>query len=224
MSGTSGTYEIMAPVTTTPFDDRAPPDLSPGRRRGALGHPRRGCEGQGAAGGGGARHRLRRGRAGLPDAGAHRRGGRHRLPRHGQPPLHPDGRDPGAARGHRGQDPARLGLRGGRQPGARHQRRQAGRRQRVRGAVRPRRRGPGAGPVLDHLPRVDRPGRRHARHRVLRRDDRLPLLGRGPRARPGRRVPRRCSSSRRPTRPAPSTRATKSRPSASGRCPRGSGC
>ena len=33
---------------------------------------------------------------------------------------------------------------------------QAGGRQRLRRAVRPRRRGPGAGPVLDHLPRGDR--------------------------------------------------------------------
>ena len=88
------------------------------------------------------------------------------MPRAGQPPLHPDGRHPGAARGHRGQDPARLGLRGGGQPGARHQRRQAGGGQRVRRAVRPRRRGAGARPLLDDLPGIDRAGRRDARHRV----------------------------------------------------------
>jgi hypothetical protein len=40
----------------------------------------------------------------------HRRGGRRRPAGPGQPPLHPDRRDPGPARGHRGQDAARLGL------------------------------------------------------------------------------------------------------------------
>ena len=103
------------------------------------------------------------------------------MSRPGQPPLHADGRDPGAARGDRRQDAARLRLRGAAGPGAGDQRRQAGRGQRVRRAVRPRRRGHRARPVLDDLPRVHRPGRRDARGRVLRRDDGFPLLGRGPR-------------------------------------------
>ena len=156
MSGTSGTYAIIAPVTTTKSADRAPPDLSPGRRGGALGDPCRRCEGQGAAGGRGARHRLRRGRAGLPDAGAHRRGRRLACRDTANHRYTPTGGTPGAPRGHRGQDPARLGLRGGGQPGAGHQRRQAGRRQRFRRAVRPGRRSPGARPVLDDLPRGHR--------------------------------------------------------------------
>ena len=72
----------------------------------------------------------------------------------------PTGGHPGPARGHRGQDAAGLGLRGDGAAGAGDQRRQAGRGQRLRRAVRPRRRGPRAGPVLDDLSRVDRPGRR----------------------------------------------------------------
>ena len=48
------------------------------------------------------------------------------LPRPAQPPVLAGGRAARAAGGHRGQDRARLGLRGRRRPGARHQRRQAG--------------------------------------------------------------------------------------------------
>ena len=181
MSGVSGTYEIMAPVTTTPSTTEVRRISRRAAAVVALGHARRGCEGEGAEGGGGARDRLRRGRARLPDAGAHRRGRRRGLPGPGQPPLHADRGHPGPARGDRGQDQARLRLRGGCRPGARDQRRQAGRRQRVRRPVRPRRRGHRARPVLDDLPRVDRARRRDAGRRELRRDDRLPQLGRRPR-------------------------------------------
>ena len=74
---------------------------------------------------GGRRHRLRRGRARLPDAGRDRRGRRGRLPGPEEPPLHADGGPAGAARGDRRKDPARLGLRGRRRAGDRHERRQA---------------------------------------------------------------------------------------------------
>ena len=182
MSGTSGTYEIMALVTTTPSTT----ELRRISRRAAAVAPSAtlAVDAKAKALQAAGEHVIGFG-AGEPDFPT---------PAHiveaavaacrdaGQPPLHADGRDPGAARGHRGQDPARLGLRGGGQPGARHQRRQAGGRQRVRRAVRPGRRGPGAGPVLDDLPRGDRAGRRDAGRRVVGRDDRLPFLGRGPRA------------------------------------------
>ena len=127
------------------------------------------------------RHRFRGRRAGLPHTRPHRGGGRGGVPRTGQPPLHPDRRDPRPARGDRRQDPAGLGLHRQAVTGAGDQRRQAGRGQRLRRPVRPRRRGHRPGPVLDDLPRIHRPGRGHARRRVLRRDDRIPIVGRRPR-------------------------------------------
>ena len=206
MSGASGTYEIMAFVTTTPSTT----ELRRISRRAAAVAPSAtlAVDAKAKALQAAGEHVIGFG-AGEPDfptPGAHRRGGRRRLPRPGQPPLHADGRHPGPARGHRGQDAAGLGLRGRRRPGAGHQRREAGRGQRVRRPVRPGRRGPGPGPLLDHLPRVHRPGRRDTGRGVLRRDDRLPLLGRGPRGGLHARAPRRSSSSPRPTRPARCTR------------------
>ena len=53
-----------------------------------VGHAGRRRQGQGAAGPGRGRHRVRRRRARLPDARAHRRGRRRRLPRSEEPPLH----------------------------------------------------------------------------------------------------------------------------------------
>ena len=124
--------------------------------------------------GGRARDRVRCGGAGLPHARARRGGGRRRLPRAGQPPLHAHGGAPRAARGDRRQDQARLGLRGERRPGPGDERREAGGGQRLRRPLRPRRRGAGAGPLLDHLPRVDRPGRRGAGGGARRRGQRVP--------------------------------------------------
>ena len=103
-----------------------------------------------------------------------------------------------------------------RQPGARHQRRQAGALQRVRHAPRPGRRGAAAGAVLDHLPRVDPARRRRARRGHDRRDLRLPRHRRAARGRAHRRAPRCWCSSRRPTRPARSTPPPRSRRSAAG--------
>ncbi len=78
------------------------------------------------------RDRLRGRRARLPDARAHRGGGRGRLPRPQDPQVHPDRRPARAAGGPGRQDPARLGLRGGRLPDPGDQRRQAGHRQLLR--------------------------------------------------------------------------------------------
>ena len=224
MSGVSGTYEIMASVTTTPSTT----ELRRISRRAAAVAPSAtlAVDAKAKALQAAGEHVIGFG-AGEPDFPTPAHIVEAAVAACRDPANHhytPTGGHPGAARGDRRQDPARLGLRGGGRPGARHQRRQAGGRQRLRRAVRPRRRGPRARPLLDDLPRVDRPGRRDARRRVLRRDDRLPLLGRGPRGGVDAPTPRRCSSSRRPTRPARSTRATRSRPSAAGRWPRGSGC
>ncbi len=79
-----------------------------------------------------------------------------------EPSLHPGRRPARAARGHRGQDAARLRLRGRGRPGARHQRRQAGRLPGVRRDRGPGRRGAPARALLDHLPRGHLAGRRAA--------------------------------------------------------------
>ena len=62
------------------------------------------------------------------------------------PPLHAGRRAARAARRRRGQDAARLRLRGRGRPGADHQRRQAGRLQRLRNPARPGRRGAARSP------------------------------------------------------------------------------
>ena len=72
----------------------------------------------------------------------------------------PAGGLPELQRGDRGQDAARLRLRGRPGAGAGHQRRQAGDLQRLRDPARPGRRGAGAGAVLDDVPGVDPAGRR----------------------------------------------------------------
>ena len=118
-----------------------------------------------------------------------------------EPPLHPDGRPrPSCARRSRAKTP-RLGLRGHGLAGARHERRQAGGLRGVRDAARPRRRGAGAGALLDDLPRGRRPRRRRPGRR---HDDRATgfhvTVDRS--RRPARRPPRCCSSSRPTTRPA----------------------
>ena len=63
----------------------------------------------------------------FPTPDAHRRGGRRGLPRPEEPQVHAGRRPARAARGDRRQDGARLRLRRAAEPGARHQRRQAGR-------------------------------------------------------------------------------------------------
>ena len=88
--------------------------------------------------------------------------------------------------GDRGQDPARHRLRRRRRAGAGHQRRQAGRLQRLRHAARPGRRGAADRPVLDDLPRGDQARRRRAGRGRHRRDDRLPRHGRAARGRADR--------------------------------------
>ena len=112
---------------------RACTGLGPDRGHRRVGHARRRRQGQGAEGGGPAGDRLRRRRARLPDA-------RHHIveaavaacrdPRNHR--YTPGGRAARAARGDRGEDAARLRLRGAGRPGAGHQRRQAGRLQGVR--------------------------------------------------------------------------------------------
>ncbi len=78
--------------------------------------------------------------------------------------------------------------------GADHQRRQARRRQRLRHADRPGRRGPAARAVLDHLPRADPPRGRRARRAPHRRGHRLPGHRRAAREGPHRPRPRRSCS------------------------------
>ena len=116
------------------------------------------------------------------------------------------------------------GLVGERRTGAGDQRREAGGGQRLRCALRPRRRGPRARALLDHLPRGDRGWR--AGPRSSSPPTRRPASA--PRSRtsrrPGRPTPRRCSSCRPPTRRGPCTHARRSRRSAAGRWPRASGC
>ena len=186
----------------------------PGRRR----------ESQGAEGGRTAGHRVRRRRAGLPDARLHRRGRAEGAPRNRR--FHkytPAGGLPELKPGDRRQDRPRLRLRRHRRPGARHQRRQAGRVPDVRHPARPRRRGAPARPVLDDLPGVDRAGRRRARPGAHRRDHRLPRDRRASSRPPAPSAPSCSSSSPRPTRPARSTRRRRSRRSATGPPTRASG-
>ena len=147
-------------------------------------HAGRGRQGQGAEGGGPAGHRLRRRRAGLPDPRLHRRGRPAGLRRAAIPQVHPGGRPARAQGGDRGQDGQGLRLPGGGQPGAGHQRRQAGGLPDVRHPARPGRRGHRAGALLDHLPRGHRAGRRRHAARADRRAVRLPGLGRRPRGGP----------------------------------------
>ena len=119
--------------------------------------------------------------------------------------------------GHRGQDAARLGLRGRSRPGARHQRRQARGLQHLRRAARPGRRGAAAG-ARTGPPTPSRSRLAGGVPVVLPTDeiDRVPGHRRPARGGPHRPRPRRWCSCRRRTRPARSTRATRSRPSASG--------
>ena len=144
------------------------------RRHRRVGHAGRRRQGQGTAGPGRERDRLRGRRTRLPDAGAHRRGGRRRLPGPEEPPLHAGRRPPRAEGGDRPQDQARQRLRRRRVAGPGHQRRQARRVHGLRRALRSRRRGHLPGAVLDHLPGGDRPRRRSAEDHRHHGGDRLP--------------------------------------------------
>ena len=184
--------------------------------------PSRSTPGQGAEGGGRGRHRLRRRRARFPDARPHRRGGRRRVPRPPEPPVHADAGPAGAARGDRAQDQARLRLRLRGRAGARHQRRQARRVQHVPGvaAIRATR--------CCARRRTGRPIRRRSRSPAACRsssaDDgghRIPGHGRAARSGAAHRAPRRCCSCRRATRPARCIRRKRSRRSGGGRVERG---
>ena len=164
MSGVSGTYEIMASVTTTSIrrpssaGSRAgPPPSRPRPPSPSTPRPRR-CRRRGSTSSASGRasptsrrpaHIVEAAVAACRDPANH-----HYTPTGGIPAL----REAIAAK-----TQARLGPRGRGRPGAGDQRRQAGRGQRLRRPVRPRRRGHRARPVLDDLPRVDRPGRRDAR-------------------------------------------------------------
>ena len=168
-------------------------------------------QGQGAQGRRPAGDRLRCRRAGLPDAGLHRRGGRRRPPAtrsyHRYTPVAglPELRDAVAAKTRRDSgyavDAAQVLItNGGKQA--------------VYNAFATLL-DPGdevlvARAVLDHLPRGDQARRRRAGRRGHRRDHRLPRDGRAARGRTHRRGPRCCCSCRRPTRPAPSTHPIRS--------------
>ena len=108
MSGMSGTYEIMAPVTTTPSTT----ELRRISRRAAAVAPSAtlAVDAKAKALQAAGEHVIGFG-AGEPDfptPGAHRGGRRGRLPRPGQPPLHADRRPPRAAPGDRRQDRERT--------------------------------------------------------------------------------------------------------------------
>ena len=201
------------------------PSLSSHRVHRRVGHAGRRRQGQGAEGGRRERHRIRRRRARLPDARAHRRGGGRRLPRPANHRYTPDGRAAGAARRRSPTRPPRLGLRRSR-PGqvARHQRRQARGLQHLPGAAAtratrcscPRRTGPptprrsrsrGGVPVV--LPTDEADGFRVT---VDQLEAARTAAHQG-----------RCCSCRRRTRPARSTRPRRSRRSAGGRSSTASG-
>ncbi len=162
--GMSGVWAVLTtlPLSRTGLrkerDPLRPRDRpSAGRRHRRVRHPGRRRQGQGAQGGGRAGDRLRRRRARLPDAGAHRRGRGRGLPRPAEPPLHAGRRAcPSCRRRSRPRRCATRATRSTPSAGAGHQRRQARRLQHVRDAARPGRRGAAAGAVLDDLPRADR--------------------------------------------------------------------
>ena len=120
-------------------DARRPDDLPPRRRHRRVGHPGRRRQGQGAA-----RPPASRSSGSAPASPTSRRPTTSsRRPwsacRDPQNHRYTPGRRPARAEGgHRGQDAARLGLRGAAGPGARHQRRQARRLQHLRSAARTR--------------------------------------------------------------------------------------
>ena len=155
------------------------------------------------------RHRLRRRRARLPHAGPHRRGGRRRLPRPEEPPLHARRRPARAARGHRRQDGARLRATTSRP-------RQVlvtnGGKQAVYNTfaalLDPGDEVLAARAVLDHLPRAGRARRGDAGRPADRRVDRLQGHGRAARGGAHRAHQGARCSCRRRTRPARSTRPT----------------
>ena len=162
------------------------PDLPPDRRDRRVRDAQGRCQGQGPQGRGPPGDRLRRRRARLPDPRLRRRGGRRRLPRPEEPPLHPRRRPARAQAGDRGQDAARQRLRRVAGPDRGHQRRQAGHLRGLRHHARPGRRGDRAGAVLDDVPRGDPARRRRRRPRARRRDPGLQGHRRPARGRPHR--------------------------------------
>ena len=191
-----------------PWQPGRPADLRPHRRHRRVRHARGRRQGEGAQGGRPPGDRLRRGRTGLPDARADRRGGRRppartRATTATPPPAGlPELREAIADKTLRDS-----GYAGRRRPGARHQRRQAGRLPGVRR--------PCSTPATRCCcpRRTGRPTRRRSRWPAA---SPVPVVDRrvqpttwsrsSSSRRPARRAPRCCCSARRPTRPAPCTR------------------
>ena len=146
------------------------------RRHHRVRHAGRGRQGQGPQGRRTAGHRLRRRRARLPDAGPHRRGRDRRLLGPGNHRYTPAGGLPELREAIAAKTLRDSGLAVDGQPGARHQRRQAGRLQRLRQPPRPGRRGAPPRALLDDLPGVDPARRRRPRRRL--RPTRRPATGR----------------------------------------------
>ena len=147
-------------------------------------------------------HRLRRRRARLRHPRPHRRGRRRRLPRPQEPPLHAGRAACPSCGGHRRQDPPRLGLRGRRRPGGRHQRRQARRLLRVhRPLVDPGDEVLLPAPYWTTYPEPIALAGGRAGGAADRRGHRLPGHRRPARGGPHRRAPRRSCSCRPRTRP-----------------------
>ena len=211
-------------MTAQPAASSPCPRLPPDRRDRRVGDPGRRRQGQGTQGRRPPGDRLRRRRARLrrrPTTSSRRRSRPRRDPRnHRYTPAGglPELKAAIAAKTQRDSGYARRG-----QPGAGHQRRQAGRLRGVRDPARPGRRGDPAGAVLDDLPRGDPARRRRAGRRTRRRDPGLPRHRRPARGGPDRARPRCCCSARRPTRPARSTRPSRCARSASGRSSTASG-
>ena len=152
-----------------------PSRLRPDRRHRRVRHARGRREGEGAQGRGPTGDRVRRRRAGLPDAGVHRRGGGRGLPRPEEPPLHPGRRAARAQEGDRRRRPRAT-------PGYEVEPAQVlvtnGGKQAVYEAfatmLDPGDEVIAAGAVLDDLPRGDPAGRRRAGRGARRRDPGLP--------------------------------------------------
>ena len=141
LTGEGGKLCQHRQMATSPSLARSPATRRvsrPRRRGGAFGHLGDRRQGEATPVPGPRRRGIRSRRAGLPHAGGDRRSCRRSLSGPAQPPLHPHGGPAGTARGDRGQDGTRLGLRDPNPAGARHQRRQACGLQRLCDVARPR--------------------------------------------------------------------------------------
>ena len=200
------------------------PHVRTSRRHRRIGHARRRCQSQGAEGHGRERHRLRCGRARLPDARQHRRGRGCGMPRPEEPQVHAGRRSARAPRGDRRED--RCATRASSARPARCSSPTAASTPcspAFAALCDPGRRGDLSGAVLDDVSRSHHARRRRAGDRADRRDhwvqgDRRTARCRADPAHQGAAV-----RAARTTRAAPSTRRRRSKPSGDGRSTTASG-